>query len=104
MKHIKSYENLNVLDILKKYAVWEWDKSQIKRFDYDIIEIISEDKDLIWCKNLYNCVNNKITGADLTQDSFSKKKYIHQILYTSDNLEECLDYVKMLYTAFKYNL
>jgi hypothetical protein len=103
MKHIKSYENLSFE--LKKYAVWKWDHYN----EYDIIEITDktdDNDDIIWCRDIYSYTPDdgiKFLTA-IKSASFSISMYGHCVIYTSDDLDDCLEYLKMVSDFIKYNL
>lgn len=108
MKFIKSYESFNISE-LKKYAVWNWYNYKDKKHTgYDII-IIEEiiDNEIVWCRDIYTYID-KEDGIEYTnvkgQTSFSIDEYKDCIVYVSDDLNECLEYLKIKVESEKYNL
>lgn len=106
MKHIKYFENFNVSNI-KKYSVW---KSSVTNEILKICEITDNYKPygiIFKLINYYN-VNLKKVGKyyDNKKQIFTNKDIEELVLYTSDNLEECLDInlLDSLYISNKYNL
>lgn len=102
MKFIKTYENFNISD-LKKYAVWKWSNHNNH---FDIIEIVDIiDNDIIWCKDIYTYEKYILNFVNSNrQSSFSYEMHGQSIIYTSDNLNDCLDYLNAIIDSIKYNL
>lgn len=107
MKHIKYFENFNVSNI-KKYSVW---KSSVTNEILKICEITDNYKPygIIFKQINYYNVNLKQVvkyhGSN-KQQIFTNEDIEELVLYTSDNLEECLDVnlLDSLYISNKYNL
>lgn len=109
MKFIKSYESFDISQ-LKKYAIWKWNNYKDKTFNgYDIIEIVDtteNNDDIVWCKDIYtyNETEKLIFINSSKQSSFSLELYSDCIIYVSDNLNDCLEYLKIIIESEKYNL
>jgi hypothetical protein len=105
MKHLKSYENTTEDDIskLKKYLVYN-DNSTY--YYIDTIKYYDKISNDITCKMIYQyydkILNFKSINSIHTYSPISE--YLKDILFTSDNLEECFEFIKQLFILKKYNL
>ena len=110
MKYIKTFEKIKNSD-LKKYFVTEKDVEN-NIILYVIYEILYRSR-----RDVYN--NGKLNYLYDTQRKYYCKeniikpqhsKYFNddlknkKIIYTSDNLDECVEFVKLKFETNKYNL
>ena len=105
MKHIKTFESQNLKE-LKKYVVWKM------KFVLVILEVVYQDDGAIQLKRLYKYLPEvefkrlRIRETDQDMYTFSEEEVKENVIYESDNLDDCLD-VDLLYSLFnadKYNL
>jgi hypothetical protein len=101
MKHLRLYEELMSNEI-KKYFVWKQNRYEILELDYNDVENISQ-YNKIWVYDFlyfdgYKFIDNKSFGTNwITLDS-------PYLLFSSDDLEECKNYILFSATQNKYNL
>lgn len=107
MKHLKTYEKYTLLDI-KKYVIVKYYNKTDNKVQY-FIDIIHEIKDNDYIKfeiiYEYNDMNKKIekvVGTAPTSTYFSN--YLGEIIFTSNNLDECITFLYEYVNATKYNL
>lgn len=111
MKYIKTYnENISSLKDYKKYIII---KAKHKNLPYDLplllMEVISinENKNSIYYIQHYEYKNNRINKVSTI---YTRKEIMYnmtdkwEVLYTSDNINECLDMLPILNNTNKYNL
>ena len=108
MKYIQKFENIK--DDLKLYAVWDNNPHNIDT--YEILQTtrktkINEHIDMIWAKTLY--VFTPDTGElrkmyDNEEEHFSSNVISKHIKFTSNDIDECIDYLKIYIDAKNYNL
>jgi hypothetical protein len=102
MKHLKTFENINT--VYKKYAVW----MKLDTNTFNLIEITDDsDVNVIKFKVLYTYNKNgdvniipKIKKPHIFYKEYAKKR----IIFSSDNIEECKEQIRLLSTANKFNL
>lgn len=115
MKYIKTFEKIKNSE-LKRYFVMEKDietrsaKIENNIILYVIYEILNsrvfyENGELIYrydTQRKYYCKENiiKEQQSRYINDDLKNKK----IIYTSDNLDECVEFVKLKFEINKYNL
>ena len=113
MKYIKTFENIKSYD-LKKYFVTEKEIDESygvkEKMLYVIFEILNkkvvyDNKKITYYYDIqrkYYCKENNITEqkTKFLNDELKNK----EIIYTSDNLDECLEFVKLKMIANKYNV
>jgi len=103
MKHLKSYENTNEDDIskLKKYIVYDYNST----YYIDIIQHYSKVSNDITCKMIYQYYDKTQYFKKMYSiHTYSTSEYLEDVLFTSDNLEECFEFIKQLFILKKYNL
>ena len=108
MKHIKLFEEINIIDY-KKYVIYkpkfETNSPYYNKFLY-IFEIISieEDNLIIVEKHYeYNSFENILTPENSTGIG-NVNIFKNHILYTSDNIQDCIDMIQVTNLSDKYNL
>ena len=107
MKHIKKYENYSSYDI-KKYAVIKYINTDNNNIDYfiDEIEEIRFNKyvfyNMLYQYNYDTNIIDKLKTENIA--SLTIKRYIEDILFTSDNLNDCVNFIIQYIQANKYNL
>ncbi len=102
MKYIKKFESeYNILN-LKKYVLWKMTQVII------ILEVISIDEKFVHMKRLYKYSDeyNKILPTDIGEFQFSYENTSNNVIYSSDNLNDCLDLnlLAASFSANKYNI
>jgi len=102
MKYLKTFEK-NYYSLKKYIIVDNFDKFRNKNV-YTIFEILKiNNSNGLDVKRLYWCEEDSIKEEDATY--YNQKFKLKDIKYTSDNIEECLEYVKyVLFKSNKYNL
>jgi len=105
MKYIKKYESESVgYNIKTKYAVWNGISQEI----LELNEEKNRNKDIddsYWCRTLYTY--NKKTGLLEFVDSDRLMNFgrnSENIIYVSDNLQDCIDALLIHIESEKYNL
>jgi len=104
MRHIKQYEALTNIK-LKRYCIWD------SIIHLEIIEIV----DVVFDTPQYNTEyvsimiykydNNILIKTEKEgKISFYENSIDRFIKYTSDNLQDCIDMLPILYDTQKYNL
>lgn len=110
MKYLKYFENISPKE-LKKYTLYKYEIS--KEIEYYIDEIIEEiiehNEKFLKYKMLYR-YNNTIkeikpnqTNTPMT-DKQKISDYLQKVIYTSDNLKDCLNHLKLILKTNKYNI
>ena len=110
MKHLKKYESVNN-DIIKKYVIWqgddEWKKGwtvPIKSY-LGILKILKYDKE---CDDyVYRTLYDVWDGQLEKLSPPNEKEYlgdIKYVIYTSNELQNCIDMIPILINSNKYNL
>jgi len=102
---IKTYEKYSLPDI-KKYTVIKY-KNNTEDIDEYYIDIISNiTKDVIFynIEYMYNEKNKNLEQQEKIYAQTAITHYLKMILFTSDDLNECLEFLKTFTTANKYNL
>jgi hypothetical protein len=99
MKHLKTYENIN---ILKKYVIW------INKYSMEILELDTENinspvSDNTWSKTLYEYINNKLVLVNYNPYLLFRNKD-KAIKYTSNDLQDCIDKFQIIIDQEKYNI
>ena len=86
---------------IKKYVVWKSVSSYILLVVTDINKI----RDKISLIRLYNSKNNDIKISDNSVFNGMKlDNSLYYIEYSSNNIEDCIEYIKTRLTANKYNI
>jgi hypothetical protein len=106
MKHLKTYENYQSSEI-KKYVVVKYLNTSYDRIDYfiDTINSIEGNNVSYTITYQYNDMNNKIEfleGGSSTSTNINS--YLGEMLFTSDNLDECMKFLYEYIDTIKYNL
>jgi len=107
MKYIKTFEKIKNSE-LKRYFIMEKDiEIYILYVIYEILNsrVFYENGELIYrydTQRKYYCKENiiKEQQSRYINDDLKNKK----IIYTSDNLDECVEFVKLKFITNKYNL
>lgn len=108
MKYLKKFENIK--DEYKKYVIY---KSIHKSIDYlFILEVINQNEHFINVRKLYRYYN-EYTGdsfgiigleeLDRATLKFTPER-MNDVIYQSDNMQDCLDVLPELISAIKYNI
>jgi len=102
MKYIKQYDNHQT--DLKKYVIWHYKEDNID--DLEILEIVIFDGQSYFTQSLYSIEDNKLIEKKFKQLilAISPKDVNLYIVYTSDNLQDCIDMILILKNVEKYNL
>ena len=107
MKHLKSYENIKDYDEpqlkLKKYIIYSETSSIIKSRTL-IMQILYNQGVSTSAEKLYIYQNNeliKTSGNIQWSNSLDLKP---SVIFTSDNLQECIDKLPILLNQHKYNI
>lgn len=98
MKHLKYFENKNEL---KKYLILK------DSFDmFYIFEYISTYKDILLKRlyNYYSNVNILQKAYPVDYKTLNIRQIKNNLLYESDNLQDCIDKLPTLKNINKYNL
>ena len=104
MKHIKHYEAIE--DELKQYAIWFWE-DQHGEDDYEIIKIIDHNGDIYWSLTIYRYYteSDEIKFVNNTQkESWGFQNNKHRIIFSSYNIDDCLNELETIITTRKYNI
>jgi len=107
MKYIKKFENNEDILNIKKYVLWKMKTCII------ILEVNSIDEHFVHMTRLYKYYNdpseydyNRVTRIDKQKYEFSYSEVREHAIYSSDNLDDCLD-LDLLAASFianKYNI
>lgn len=98
MKHLQYFENIKTKKyIIFTYSYWNWDDIYLARvvsfennnFEYDHIYYYDKEK-------LAQCEESDVISYDISNDFI--------ILYQTDDKEDGLKQLKLIYNANKYNL
>ena len=105
MKHIKNYKS----DIqLKKYTCIKYSNENNNSTVYYIDEIIKIKKYIVYFTILYHYKDIKVFKEtekyEKIETSMDIHKYIEDVLYTSDNLNDCKKFLEIYTTTNKFNL
>ena len=106
MKYLKTFESEIDFTKLKKYIiVQEKNKSQSAKYILNVIEIfkIRQYPDKIKVKQLYS-YDDKLKKEIFTDTFIFEKMEKYNILYQSDNIEECINILPTLGELNKYNI
>jgi tetrahydrodipicolinate N-succinyltransferase len=106
MKYLKTYEKYSLLNI-KSYAVYEYNNISENDLEYFIDHIIEiKDNDIISYEMIYKTLNNKVEKMIDTQITNKQgiDKYLENIIFTSDDLNESISFLTHYLNAKKYNL
>ena len=103
MKYIKMFERLDEIKNLKKYFV-----NSINDY-YTLFEVKAiYYNSKIEIRRLYHCDTSfgKELIKDIITDNIENNFYMYKdsIVYTSDNLNDCLDFIKLRLDVNKYNI
>ena len=115
MKHIKKFETYR---FIKKYVVCVLVESKRKwKKEKNVYYILEVVEDRLWSKNnkvlktkiLHKYVDGiekfkELKRQALSLDVILKNDNLKNIVFTSDNLQECIDYAILADTTNKYNL
>ena len=116
MKYIKTYENKKI-DNLKKYFIYK--NNSVIYSIYKIIGTIETNNNPKFKKQSNDFFSMTINreyyylreSKKLIADDDNKKILVgtsnfrfDNIIYTSDNLEDCVDFIKTILNSIKYNL
>ena len=111
MKYIKTYEKLiNDLSKLKKYIVvaLTTSDSETDYFIDTIINISSNDVTytMLYHYQEYNKKLIPVTGdeGNIVKSTAKINNYLKRVIFSSDNLDDCLDFINMREQTTKYNL
>lgn len=107
MKHLKTYENNNVN--IKKYCCIKYVDEEDNSVDYYIDEVHFIHMEVVNYSILYeyyykNDKFNIIEEKDQIESKSTVKDYTKNLFYTTDNLNECFEKVRLKVEADKYNL
>ena len=108
MKHLKTFEKLNIKAVeLKKYVIWSILTSPINRCS--ILEVIFNDKYTAVLKRIYTydlLTNSQIDDSLMADNIFeySPRHVKENIIFESDNIQDCYDFIETLKISKKYNL
>jgi hypothetical protein len=101
MKYIKTYEKYNSVDNFKKYIIWQAKKilmilqvTEVTEYHLKFNKIYTLDKNDL----LKKMKNEKI----VIYHDYDKIK--RHIIYEDDNLQECIDKLKIITDINKYNI
>jgi hypothetical protein len=102
MKYIKTLEKY----LIKNYTVYEYKNLDDDLYDYyidRILDIIDIDK--ISYEMIYKTRNNIIEKViDISTSKMKLDNYLKNIIFSSDDLNECISFLTKHLTANKYNL
>jgi len=104
MKHLKQFESTE--EPYKTYILWFW-KDQEGSNDYEILKVTSSDGDKYWTTTIYyyDTDDNKLKVVNgKKRESWSAINSKQHILFSSDNVGDCLKELEYVRTANKYNL
>jgi hypothetical protein len=113
MRYIKTYETYDTIISYADYKKYIITKSNHKNLPYDtpllLFEVINikEDKDMLYFIQHYHYKNNRV---DKDSTIYSTKDRIYNfrekwdVLYTSDDLQECVKMLPVIYETNKYNI
>ena len=99
MKHIKTFESVQNSSELKKYIIWKSDSSKV----YSIMEINRSSFGTFDFHRLF-CVTDKILKDDRKFTQIFLDSVLKNTFYTSDELSDCVNHMKLIIAAKKYNL
>jgi len=113
MKHLKSYENTTEDEYkqIKKYLVYKLKSTNDlnNNTDYFIDTMININKlsNKISCKMTYH-YNEELQKFEKLNDieslDINLSKYLESVLFTSNILKECFDYIENYIQTIKYNI
>lgn len=109
MKHLKTYNNSSEDDLskLKKYIIFPFIDKNTNIIEYYIDTIKTISNNFILIEMLYNYNQETQTLSSIekgTTTKFHINKYLENILFTSDNINDCLNFIKLHTISNKYNL
>lgn len=103
MKFIKEYEDLAEL---KKYVVWKGKDPNI--YIFEILFKFTDDNGVKYRIDHHYTYNKYMKKLDIdniyNDGSISYIKHHEKVLYTSNDIKECIDMIPLLINANKYNL
>lgn len=110
MKYIKSYESIDINNI-KKYIIYKPDNSlQLDKdknkwlFIYLILNINNDYTTLLRVYR-YNISEEKLLEEKMSEELFVPiPAFSNRILFTSDNINECIEMLPLISNTNKYNL
>ena len=101
MKYIKTYESIQSKLELKKYIIWKNDKEKI----YSIMEITQTRPDNFFDFLRFFCVvDDKILKDNRRFTYINLDSVLKNTIYTSDELDDCVNHMKAQIASKKYNL
>lgn len=110
MKYIKSYESIDINNI-KKYIIYKPDNSLQRDKDKDkylfiyIILNINNDYTTLLRVYRYNIPEEKISDVGISDEIFvPTDTIINRILFSSNDVEECIKMLPLVANTNKYNL
>ena len=100
--NFKIFENNYDILNIKKYVLWKM------KYYIFILEVTKIDDKFVQMKRLYKYIDdyNKILQTDIIEFEFSYEDISKKVIYSSDNLNDCLD-LNLLAASFitdKYNI
>ena len=103
MKYIKAYEEI-LNSSIKRYSIIEYTNSKNVLFIIELVNILENGKTLdIRLHYRYIKSKNKLVEESLTVTRLNSLNQ-YTVLLTSDNLEDCLNYINTIINQNKYNL
>lgn len=103
MKYLKAYEEV-LNSSIKKYSIIEYTNSKNVLFIIELVNILENGKTLdIRLHYRYIKSKNKLADESLTVTRLNSLNQ-YTVLLTSDNLEDCLNYINTIINQNKYNL
>lgn len=103
MKYLKAYEEV-LNSSIKKYSIIEYTNSKNVLFIIELVNILENGKTLdIRLHYRYIKSKNKLADESLTVTRLNSLNQ-YNVLLTSDNLEDCLNYINTIINQNKYNL
>ena len=105
MKYLKTFEN----KVLKKYIIFKLPHIIKNTYYFIIAEIVKIENDKYTIRYHYSNikdVHKMVIEEDSTVEYEIESKYIDnkEIIYQSDSLENCIDYINILINANEYNI
>lgn len=107
MRYLRTYEKYFNSKDIKKYIVW----GDFSSFEIELLEVarIENDENIVWVNvlYLYNESKNeliKVTDKSNQYLELDDVKDSSYILYVSDSLDDCKNFIEMKMSAKKYNL
>jgi len=102
MKYIKEFENstFNTIDELETYVIEHAKGSKL----YTLMKVLGKTESTVTLKTLYYQINKqpeKIDGAEYIYDLSEVREYI---IFTSDDIEECFNFLKKVRTFKRFSL